>query len=817
MPESSARQLQQSSEARWEFNVDEAFDSGKAEAQFWVADVDSDTVVWSHDAPNGCGGHKSEQFQDPGRLSVADKVKQRILLHLQAAAKSIHDDMLQICDGSELALRSHIVNLEKEMLAQNNSSAARGGGRMDACKTDVVYPPDYATSKIMAAESLVQQRKSSGAAQSTSEGDGASWKLFASGHHSRPIAPHSSNGSYPHDRPTLSRGHAHTLSAQSSGSSVGDHPHKRGSFRLLPQWENTQQEGSDSRSPDASIDESRFAQQLYLQSGEGRKAYDLSAPSEKDVTPPERSSTGCVMHPCGFFRMHWDMLAFLFLSYDIYTIPLSAFEIPPNTLTFYLAAAALFYWTLDMPLSFLAGFYLQDGEVEMRPRQVACHYTSRWLVPDITILLIDWLTFGQDVLDPDAWQTSGSSAGGGAAFARLGKVSRFARLMRLLRLLRIRKLLQAVAMIHNLIGFESTGIILGICKNILGIVLLNHFLAAIWFTVGLQHEDEGWLAGRKSDFWFKNYVMSLQWAIANFTPGTSTIQPITTEEMTFHVFVLFFALVVFSVFVSSTTSMITKLMQLQSTHSQKLWRLKQFLLQHRFPVELRDRVYRYANATGSRGGSHVQDIDAEILHMLSKPLQREVQCFARLSVMKGHTFMKMLTQSNPSMMKSLCTEALGDTLLTKGDELFTVGDRIERMFFVASGSLSYRSPTDTQVVQLRYRSSFCEAALWTNWHCRGTMVADAKSALLELSCEALVALVSKHHLTRRFVKNYAAAFVDDLNAVVLGEVLHTALSDVQDHFVSEGNALQNVLLTHKLLGAVAGFGTKTAKSGIVKS
>eukprot|EP00971_Amphidinium_carterae_P229560 4554639-Amphidinium_carterae.1 len=57
----------------------------------------------------------------------------------------------------------------------------------------------------------------------------------------------------------------------------------------------------------------------------------------------------------------------------------------------------------------------------------------------------------------------------------------------------------------------------------------------------------------------------------------------------------------------STTSMITKLMALQSSKSQQLWVLKGFLLQHKFPAELRDRVLRCGGVQDSNSARSAHD------------------------------------------------------------------------------------------------------------------------------------------------------------------------------------------------------------------
>eukprot|EP00971_Amphidinium_carterae_P077726 1536790-Amphidinium_carterae.1 len=250
----------------------------------------------------------------------------------------------------------------------------------------------------------------------------------------------------------------------------------------------------------------------------------------------------------------------------------------------------MFYWSADILQTFFAGYFRDGGGVEMRMWPIAKRYLKGWFLPDIIIVSADWLSF----LD-------GPISGDSAGFLRLGKVSRLARVMRVLRLVRARRLLGVMEKVNNAIGMESTAIVLSIAKNIVFISLMNHVLAALWFWVGLLNEEEGWLKYRKSDHWFDNYILALSWSTANFTPGSSDIRPNTTPEYTFHVLSLFLALVIFSVFVSTTTSLITKLMNIRSAQTHKIWMLKGFLQQQKFPSEFRDRVLRYVHtAIGAR-------------------------------------------------------------------------------------------------------------------------------------------------------------------------------------------------------------------------
>mmetsp|Transcript_29244 Transcript_29244/g.67324 ORF Transcript_29244/g.67324 Transcript_29244/m.67324 type:complete len:789 (-) Transcript_29244:93-2459(-) len=513
-----------------------------------------------------------------------------------------------------------------------------------------------------------------------------------------------------------------------------------------------------------------------------------------------------MLRPNCLARVFWDMLAAVAVSYDICTVPLMAFDLPQTGFHFYMCTVLLFYWTLDIVASLTVGYHLPDGTVEMRCLPVVKRYLKTWMLPDVIIVAMDWFTFGGPYIAGQA-----SVEGNGAGLLRIGKYSRLLRLTALMRLFRVRRLAVMQHRLHSLIGMESTEIIVSICRNLLLISLLTHIFATLWYIIGLRDEHEGWLEGRKSDFWFHNYVMSLQWSIANFTPGQSGVQPVTTLEFSFHVFVLFFALVVFSVFVSSTTSLITKLMSMQSTETQKWFLLKQFLKQSKFSLDFRDRVQRYVQAALENRKSRVKQEDVEFLEVLSNPLREELQYCLHLNTLQAHSLMRVLSNMHPGLMRKVSMEAVEEASFSRGDVVFTIGESIEKMCYIVTGLLSYgkrhRSSSlkiedkdanqQARDIQLGPLDRFCEAALWTKWHSRGVMVALEDCELLDLRGCVFRKTVLRHHFTANFIRQYAEAFIEDLNLLAGVGNLSDALQDT--NFLSEGQAVRKVLSDYRQL------------------
>eukprot|EP00971_Amphidinium_carterae_P127244 2521530-Amphidinium_carterae.1 len=141
----------------------------------------------------------------------------------------------------------------------------------------------------------------------------------------------------------------------------------------------------------------------------------------------------------------------------------------------------MFYWTLDLCANFFVGFHLPTGEVELRLDVVAKRYLAGWFIPDICLVMIDWLTYGAAVVpSQDGFQEMQP-----LKILRLGKLARALRVVRvLLKSSRILKLPTILSRIDNSVGRERTVVLLGIMKNVVMILLLNHFLACAWYWIG---------------------------------------------------------------------------------------------------------------------------------------------------------------------------------------------------------------------------------------------------------------------------------------------------------------------------------------------
>jgi len=558
-------------------------------------------------------------------------------------------------------------------------------------------------------------------------------------------------------------------------------------YKLLPEWQENFEE--------TDMDEGQFARYQY------HAAFSVMLNKADDSTKNVTAASALtrdtwVLEPKAKTRIVWDVLAAIFLAYDLCLIPMGVFDMNRRGFLFVMSVLVMFYWSLDIVANFLVGYQLRDGEVEMRFLAIVRRYLKTWFFVDCVIVGLDWMTYGP------ALATGGSGEYGieGAGLVRVGKVARFVRTLRVVRLIRFGKLRVIVTRIHDGLGHESTSIVFSIWRNLLLILVVNHFLACAWYWLGTLDSRHGWLATRSSgnglsDDWLDHYLVSLYWSIANFTPGSSGVQPSTTEEYAFNVVVLFFGLVVFSVFVSSTTSLISRLVLMQSSKNKQMWVLRGFLRQHKFKPELRDRVLRYVKTALGVQKSLIHRNDVELLGLLSEPLREEVQLSLHLTTLGGHPLFKLLSVASMAFMRKMSVDALGETPYSRGDNIFSVGEHLEKMCFIVSGILRYtitHQGTEEAVQAgesttrlLRSQDSFCEAILWTRWHSKGTMEADADCAILEIRGAAFRKNVIRHHMVGSIVQHYAKAFIQALNWTN-DVTLNERLSDCQSSILTSG-------------------------------
>lgn len=439
--------------------------------------------------------------------------------------------------------------------------------------------------------------------------------------------------------------------------------------------------------------------------------------------------------PGSRYRIIWDVIGVLFVAYDGFMIPfMQAFHKSEigTTLTMFMVVST-FFWTLDIPMSFLVGYHV-EGLIEMRMSRISRRYLKTWLIPDIGIVMLDWVFIVIGLVgEPSANDNS-------AGLARVARTVRVFRMFRIVRLLRLPKLFRKLRELHARIRSE----LLRVCFQMWGLMgimmILTHFVACAWYAVGIcmwgditfcdEPLVDSWTFASftelAEDSIMYRYFTSLQWAAAQFTLGNSGIDATCLRERCFAVLVLWFGLVVFSVFVSSITTNMTQLRQINSEQFHDEEALKVYLVEHKVSVELGRCIMEFFNVYRSEQKLQDRQLDIRSLQAMPDGLKRQLAIEVFMPPFAFHPFFRFLREVDRTRLAGLCNKAMSEIRLKGSEELFNIGVVSKGLYFLNKGSASYT--IDPEVISLESGQWFAEATLWmSKWiHCGRLAATDGK-------------------------------------------------------------------------------------------
>lgn len=478
-----------------------------------------------------------------------------------------------------------------------------------------------------------------------------------------------------------------------------------------------------------------------------------------------------VLDPTSPKRVWWDLLGIFLLSYDMIFIPLTVFDVQAATFFVIGQYVTLSFWILDVPASFLVG-YPSSGVVEMNLGMIARRYLKTYFFMDVLLVSLDVATI---IL-------LNSGADGGARGADSGGLTRFfksyraVRIVRGLRLLRLWKLPMTFSHLQETLQsfFQSEAIlsILAIAKLTISILALNHFVACMWYGICTFYDDEeSWLnepifEGASVAYL---YSTSLHWSLTQFTPASMEVYPKNATQRFFCVIVIIFALITFSSFVSSITTAMAKIGSLNSEQAKKMGVLQRYFRSNQIPVNLCVRVRRHLDHEVVRHQQCIQERDVELLHLLSEPLRIELHYEVHGPVLRMHNFFKLYDEQCGSVMRRVCHTAVDQQALSRGDTLFTRGERAEKMFFLKTGRLKYLD-TKNKYHKIYEGQWISEPVMWMQWVHHGEVRSDTESVLVRLDATRFMRAACQNQATLGNPSQYAMLFVAHLNTMSAEEM-----------------------------------------------
>jgi hypothetical protein len=193
---------------------------------------------------------------------------------------------------------------------------------------------------------------------------------------------------------------------------------------------------------------------------------------------------GCVLNPASHAKLAWDVVGIPVLAWDLITIPMQVFQIGDTPLMLTMGWVTLIYWTIDIPVTFVTGYFNHDGDLIMSLGQIRHHYLRGFFFLDFIIIAADWVSIFIGLL--------GDSAPG---FMKNMAIMRILRISRFVRLTRLTKLKSKWQTVEDNIDSEWVLVCLNLVTKICMIMSLNHYIGCCWYLLGNWHIPgyETWL------------------------------------------------------------------------------------------------------------------------------------------------------------------------------------------------------------------------------------------------------------------------------------------------------------------------------------
>lgn len=457
-----------------------------------------------------------------------------------------------------------------------------------------------------------------------------------------------------------------------------------------------------------------------------------------------------ILDPDTRARRIYNFGCLLVLIRDLIITPyVLAWDLPLQGPRRLLAWAVLVFWTLDFGMCFFTGFY-NAGEVEKRQGAIARHYLRTWCLPDLLILLCDWVSL-----------LLGSQGRAIRAFTLL----RVLRLFRILRDILDRSLTDSV---HRL----AEGIAL-----FFSILWTAHLLCCVFYLVGRlapSDTDRHWisaLSGPSADDARDayEYFVALHWSMQQLAAGTMDVAPSNSAERQFNIFVLLFGWLCGNSIVSYIAASMIELRMARHDKTEKLKTLQRYLEQNAVNPEI---VLRVRKQVADRMGQDTRLAEADVptLDLLSSTLRSDLHHEIYRKHLLRYPLFQVWEQMDPTAVQYLSRKVSHMVSFAHGDTIFQPGEQATQAFMVVSGTLQYSQHPGTSMAEeprvetiVGEGQCICEAALWSEWVHVGTLKAVTDCEMLAIRAHEFVAALPNcrkvRDVTVEYGRHYYAAIL----------------------------------------------------------
>jgi hypothetical protein len=481
---------------------------------------------------------------------------------------------------------------------------------------------------------------------------------------------------------------------------------------------------------------------------------DLTPLARKDSVTSDLTRPWWIAMPTSPVRLLWDFFGACLIFYDLFALPLEAFQPPEVGATAVIDWVILFYWTLNVAASVTVG-YVHHGGVVLDFSKIVRRYLKSWFAIDLLVLVPDWVFTIESMRQK-------SSKGVSESATRLLRVLRLVRMVRLLRLLKLRRIFHTL---NDMITSEYISVVLSVMAMILILLIINHQIGCCFYWVSVnQDAGTNWISEFPEDDWVYLYATSFHWSITQFTPATVDVSPKNLPERVFAIVVVIFALVGFSYMVGSITSSLAELRNMHAEESLLFWDLRRYLSKNKVRTTLSLRIQKYLEHAWRVEQDRRPAKCIQLMSLLSEQLHSELQYELAVGQLQVHPFLAQLCLRSSVTVQRLANAAISHKLFASGDFLFYPGETATHLWIVVQGSYVYtrvdsRGEVHRETVDQK-EDWISEPVLWTSWTHRGLLAALEDGDDLAIDgkkfCEQVSLNPQAHVFAARYAKNFMA-------------------------------------------------------------